>query len=172
MMYVMLDALAEGEDLGVEWSDADDFADRSVVDRPIAQLKRARTGSEDRFENPEAAGKDRHPYDLLEAWELHVFAQSSRPGATIRDHERECSAVVDRIIVRLYDLAREKLVRIIPTTGGFVSAPDASQSQTGAVYVVNLTLRRAVSRKQPEKGRGAPGPISNPTAVIQVQPEE
>lgn len=167
MIYDLIDDMSQQGGFGVRFVDADAFHEfaKSYVGEPLAMFARPRSGTSDRYRPPGASSGRRQPFDCAEAWELHVFAKSSQPGAQIRHHEEAARELVDPIIIGIRDRCAARRIDMSPEmTGGFVAMPGESTEQMlqdGAEYVVRFYILRAVARAPHETTRAEVGPVTN-----------
>jgi hypothetical protein len=98
-----------------------------------------------------------------------IYAKSNVDGAHIGDHERACEALVDAVIVALYDWAVEaKAGAINYTEARYLSAADLDEIETfpGVVYALRFRVPRgvfALTYSGDARPTGSPTAVSNQT---------
>ena len=88
-----------------------------------------------------------------------VFAQSSLEGAHIGDHERECEAITDGVIVAIRDVLVSTRLGALDVRESRYLTPEETEAQGGSypgvVYMVKLNVPRGVYALD-YSGQGAP----------------
>jgi hypothetical protein len=88
---------------------------------------------------------------------LTIYAQSTRPGAILREHYARANAILDQVLVGLDRVAADRHNAWRETGGRFITPEDlaASENPGGVVYELTFTWDRGV-RVQTFKGEAAP----------------
>ncbi len=100
-----------------------------------------------------------------------VYAKSSLPSAHQGDHERECEAIVDALIVALAEwgvAARAGRPVFVETRYATAAELAAGEQWPGVVYLIRFTIGRGVyARDYNGAGKpiGIPGNVSSTTRV-------